>query len=107
VEVTVTASPTQLSLLPGKKTAAYAYNGRVPGPTLDVHEGDRVIVHFRNQLAETTTIHWHGLPLPVTADASPFYPVAPGRQYDYIFTVPKGSAGTYWYHPHPDETTGW
>ena len=106
VEVTVTAAPTQVSLLPGKKTAVYAYNGRVPGPTLEVHEGDRVIVHFRNELPEPTTIHWHGLHIPVTSDGSPFYPVAPGRQYDYVFTLQKGSAGTYWYHPHPDETTG-
>jgi suppressor of ftsI len=106
VEVNVTASPTQVSLVAGKRTAAYAYNGRVPGPTLEVHEGDRVIVHFRNQLPEPTTIHWHGLHIPVTSDGSPYYPVAPGRQYDYIFTVQKGSAGTYWYHPHPDQTTG-
>ncbi|MDO8501913.1 MAG: multicopper oxidase domain-containing protein [Gemmatimonadaceae bacterium] len=54
--------------MPGGTTPAYAYNGRVPGPTLDVHEGDRVIVHFRNRLPEMTTIHWHGLHIPVTSD---------------------------------------
>jgi FtsP/CotA-like multicopper oxidase with cupredoxin domain len=67
VEVTLTASPTQVSLVPNTTTAAYAYNGRVPGPTLEVHEGDRVIVHFRNDLPEPTTVHWHGLHIPVTA----------------------------------------
>ena len=50
VEVVLTASPRRLALAPGKVTEAYAYNGSVPGPTLEVHEGDRVIVHFRNDL---------------------------------------------------------
>ena len=59
VEVTITAEPAKLSLLPGKTTVGYAYNGRVPGPTLEVYEGDKVIVHFRNRLTEGTTIHWH------------------------------------------------
>jgi len=81
---------------------AFAYNGTVPGPTLDVHEGDSVVIHFHNQLPESTTVHWHGLHLPADADGSPLVPIAPGRTYDYTFRIPPGSAGTYWYHPHPD-----
>ncbi|HYJ77985.1 MAG TPA: multicopper oxidase domain-containing protein, partial [Longimicrobiaceae bacterium] len=42
VEVTLTASPARLSLVPGAATDVYAYNGSVPGPTLEVREGDRV-----------------------------------------------------------------
>ena len=106
VEVTITAAPTLLSLLPGTKSDAFAYNGRVPGPTLEIREGDRVIIHFRNHLPVPTTVHWHGLHIPVTADGSPFYPVAPGGTYDYVFTIQRGAAGTYWYHPHPHHDTG-
>jgi FtsP/CotA-like multicopper oxidase with cupredoxin domain len=106
VEVTITAEPTRVSLVPAVSTPAYAYNGRIPGPTLEVYEGDKVIVHFRNRLPMPTSIHWHGLHLPATADGSPYYPVAPGGSYDYVFTPKRGSAGTYWYHPHPDQTTG-
>jgi FtsP/CotA-like multicopper oxidase with cupredoxin domain len=102
VELTLTAAPARLSLRPGSTTEVYAYNGRVPGPTLELRERDRVVIHFRNELPESTTIHWHGIHLPFTADGSPFHPVAPGAQYDYVFTVPPGTAGTYWYHPHPD-----
>ncbi len=106
VEVSLTAAPARLVLLPGAPaTDAYAYNGTVPGPTLDVREGEHVIVHFRNELEEPTTIHWHGLHLPAGADGSPFDPVPPGGTYDYVFDVPVGTAGTYWYHPHPDRTT--
>ena len=106
VEVTIVAEATRLSFIPGKSTVAYAYNGRVPGPMLEAYEGDKVIVHFRNKLPEPTTIHWHGLHIPASSDGSPFYPVAPGTTFDYVFTLQPGSAGTYWYHPHPDHNTG-
>ncbi|MGI9078919.1 MAG: multicopper oxidase family protein [Gemmatimonadaceae bacterium] len=105
-EATLTAEPGQLSLIPGKTTSVYAYNGRTPGPTLEVREGDNVIIHFRNNLTEATTVHWHGLHLPFTSDGSPFHPVEPGEQRDYVFTIRPGSAGTYWYHPHPHHQTG-
>ncbi|MEO6331723.1 MAG: multicopper oxidase domain-containing protein, partial [Gemmatimonadaceae bacterium] len=106
VEVSLTATRARLSLLPGTTTETYAYNGRVPGPTLEVREGDRVTVRFRNELPEATTVHWHGLHLPFDADGSPFHLVAPGEEYAYTFTVRPGSAGTYWYHPHPNHETG-
>jgi bilirubin oxidase len=106
VEVTLVAKPAKLTLIPGTTTDAFAYNGVVPGPTVEVYEGDKVIVHFRNALSVPTTIHWHGLHIPNSADGSPFYPVPPGGTYDYVFTPEKGSAGTYWYHPHPDHDTG-
>jgi bilirubin oxidase len=101
VEVTITAAPARVELQPGHLSDAYAYNGMVPGPTLEVREGDRVIIHFRNALPESTTVHWHGVHLPASEDGSPFHPIAPGEEHDYTFTPARGSAGTYWYHPHP------
>jgi bilirubin oxidase len=107
VEVTITAAPARLRLLPGGPlVSVYAYNGSVPGPTLDVREGDSVIIHFRNQLPELTTVHWHGVHVPANADGSPLYPIASGAVHDYRFRVTAGSAGTYWYHPHPDRRSG-
>src|SRR6476619_1066533 len=64
VELDLTASPTRLELVPGKMTEAWAYNGTVPGPTIELREGDFVTVHFHNKLAQQTTVHWHGLHLP-------------------------------------------
>ncbi len=107
VEITLTAAPAQLSLIAGAPTDMFVYNGQFPGPTLEFREGDRVIVHFRNNLPEPTTVHWHGLHLPFTSDGSPFHPVEPGEQYDYVFTIRPGTAGTYWYHPHPHHRTGY
>jgi FtsP/CotA-like multicopper oxidase with cupredoxin domain len=94
-------------LTPGKTTEVFAYNGSFPGPTLEANEGDRVIVHFRNDLSEPTTVHWHGIHLPVSQDGSPFDPVPAGGRRDYTFTIPRGSAGTYWYHPHLHHRTGY
>jgi FtsP/CotA-like multicopper oxidase with cupredoxin domain len=106
VEIELTAATAALSLLPGTSTPVYAYNGSVPGPTFEFREGDRVVVRFRNDLPEETTVHWHGLHLPFESDGSPFHAVAPGETYTYAFTLPPGSAGTYWYHPHPNHHTG-
>ena len=103
----LTAAETKLSILPGTTTDAYTYEGKLPGPTLEVREGDKVIVHFTNNLPVETTVHWHGLHLPYESDGSPFHPVPPGGKRDYIFTPSVGSAGTYWYHPHPDHKTGY
>jgi FtsP/CotA-like multicopper oxidase with cupredoxin domain len=102
----LTARPVRRHLLPGVEVDMLGYNGQVPGPVLEVFEGDEVAVRFENQLAEPSTIHWHGLHLPFEADGSPFRPVPPGESYDYHFTPAVGSAGTYWYHPHPHARAG-
>lgn len=105
VELTLTAAPARLELVPGTQTDVFAYNGTVPGPTFEFREGDRVVVHFRNELPEPTTVHWHGLHIPFDMDGSPYHPVPPGGTHDYVFTIKPGSAGTYWYHPHPHHAT--
>ena len=105
VELDLTAAPSRVEMVPGKPATAWAYNGTVPGPTIELHEGDTVTIHFHNKLAQTTTVHWHGLHIPAGADGSPLNPVLPGGSQDYTFKIPAGTAGTYWYHPHPDMTT--
>jgi bilirubin oxidase len=105
VEMDLTAAPSQVEMVPGKPSTAWAYNGTVPGPTIELHEGDSVKIHFHNKLPEKTTVHWHGLHIPAGADGSPLNAVLPGGNQDYVFKIPLGTAGTYWYHPHPDMTT--
>ncbi len=106
VEVSLVAEQARMTLIPGKKSDVFAYNGTIPGPTLEVNEGDRVIVNFENRLTVPTTVHWHGLHIPFDSDGSPFHPVEPGQKRVYSFTLRHGSAGTYWYHPHPNHSTG-
>lgn len=103
VEVQVTAQTASLSLVPGGPTTVWSYNGLLPGPMIRARVGNRVIVHFTNNLPADTTIHWHGLRVPAAMDGMPGHsqpPVAPGGHFDYDFEVPDAS--TFWYHPHVD-----
>lgn len=99
------AGPSTVSLIPGVATAVWAYNDTSPGPLIAAEEGDTVRLRLLNRLAQDTTIHWHGMPVPADQDGNPMDPVAPGAARDYAFTLPAGSAGSYWYHPHPHRTT--
>ncbi|MES2304992.1 MAG: multicopper oxidase family protein [Gemmatimonadota bacterium] len=107
VELYLTSAKAQMALVPGKPTEVFAFNGTVPGPTIDLREGDSVVVHFTNNLNEPTSVHWHGLHLPADMDGSPLIPVPPGGKKDYRFFIEPNTAGTYWYHPHPDIRTGY
>ena len=86
----------------GEMVEGYAYNGQVPGPTIRVQQGNKLIVDFTNGLDEATTIHWHGLDVPFIMDGVPWKidPVGAGETYRYEFEVKQ--AGTFWYHPHVD-----
>jgi len=95
------AEPLKKKIAPFKTIDAWGYNGNCPGPTIQVQQGDRVRVVFENCLPESTSIHWHGLELPIEQDGVPFIcqkPVAPGEKYIYEFTVHQ--EGTFFYHAH-------
>ena len=103
---TVTAAPATIEFVPGTKTEVLAYNGLVPGPLIEVTEGDRVEIEFVNHLAkQESTIHWHGLPVPPDQDGNPMDVVPVGSKRTYVFTLPEDSGGSFWYHPHPDKYT--
>ncbi|MFE6041097.1 multicopper oxidase family protein [Streptomyces sp. NPDC056452] len=78
---------------------AYNGTGPGPGPLLRLREGDRVRLTFRNDLDTPSSLHLHGVPMPPATDA-PLAHLAPGQSDVREFTLPPGSAGTYWYHPH-------
>jgi hypothetical protein len=89
---------------PGLVAKCWGYNGRTPGPTIELVEGDRVRVYVTNRLPEPTTVHWHGIILPAGMDgvsglSQPAIP--PGETYVYEFTLRQH--GTYMYHSHFDE----
>ncbi|TDR77830.1 multicopper oxidase family protein [Paludibacterium purpuratum] len=100
-KATLIAAPARVPLLSTGPTEFWAYNGSLPGPLIEVTEGDNVEITLVNQLTQPTTIHWHGLPVPPGQDGNPHDAVAPGQSHTYRFTLPVGCAGSYWYHPHP------
>lgn len=85
----------------GTPRTAMTINGSLPGPILRWREGDTVTLRVRNRLKEDTSIHWHGIILPVNMDGVPglsFHGIEPGGLYVYSFKVKQN--GTYWYHSH-------
>ncbi|HEX6224330.1 MAG TPA: multicopper oxidase family protein [Chryseolinea sp.] len=89
----------------GEKTiSAWGFNNMVPGPTLQAEKGDRLVVKVKNNLAEPTIVHWHGIQLNSEMDGTDSVqtPIAPGEEFEYSFIVPN--AGTFWYHSHQNET---
>jgi manganese oxidase len=97
----ITASKIQWEVEPGRKVEAWVYNGQVPGPQIRVREGDRVRINLKNELPESTAMHFHGLEVPNDQDGVPFItqpPVKPGASHTYEFVVPN--AGSHMYHSH-------
>ncbi|HEY4978526.1 MAG TPA: copper oxidase [Candidatus Acidoferrum sp.] len=95
------AEPLKQKIAPFKTIDVWGYNGSCPGPTIQVTQGDRVCVIFENGLPESTSIHWHGLEVPLEQDGVPFIsqkPVPPGGTHTYEFTVHQ--EGTFFYHAH-------
>jgi blue copper oxidase len=90
--------------LSGSKTKTYGINQAYLAPTLMLRRGDFVQMHVTNALADTTTMHWHGLHVAAADDGGPHTPIAPGATWSPDFTV-LDEASTYWYHPHLHEHT--
>ncbi|MDH4084637.1 MAG: multicopper oxidase family protein [Nitrospira sp.] len=85
----------------------------IPGPEFRLTVGDRIIVHFVNNLktsgldpeANVSGIHWHGIELNNESDGTEVtqHAVAPGERFTYDFTVSR--PGIFWYHPHHHSST--
>lgn len=95
--------------LTGNHAVATTINGQISGPTLVWKEGDEITLHVTNHLADTSSIHWHGIILPTHMDGVPglsFDGIPSGETFTYKFKVQQH--GTYWYHSHSgfQEQTG-
>src|SRR5580704_463844 len=100
------AAPLKHVIAPGLEIEAWGYNGSTPGPLIEVTEGDRVRIYVTNQLPEATSVHWHGVFVPIGMDGVGGLtqePIAPGKTFKYEFVFDR--AGTFMYHPHVDEMT--
>lgn len=85
-----------------KQAHLLTYNGQIPAPRLEARSGDRVRIHFINNLEQPTNIHYHGLHIPITGNADNiFLQIEPGEKLTYEFQLPDNHpSGTFWYHPH-------
>jgi manganese oxidase len=94
------AAEKEIEVAPGMKYAAWTYNGRIPGPTLRCHEGERLRITFVNGSTHPHTIHFHGIH-PAEMDGVPGIgagEIAPGDSTVYEFDAQP--AGLHLYHCH-------
>lgn len=85
----------------GKEVSAMTINGNIPGPTLQFKEGDSARIRVENRMDVETSVHWHGILVPLDMDGVPYLtypPVKPGETFVYEFPIRQ--SGTYWYHSH-------
>ncbi len=100
-EFELRCTPVKREFLPGQFMDVWGYNDTMPGPTVEAFQGDRVRFVIHNELPEPTSVHWHGLELPIQYDGVPgltqdFIP--PGGTYVYEFDLHQ--TGTFFYHSH-------
>lgn len=95
----------------GTERVATTVNNSLPAPILRFKEGQDITLYVKNNLKETTSIHWHGLILPSEMDGVPdisndFHGIKSGETFTYHFKAKQ--SGTYWYHSHSafQEQTG-
>jgi FtsP/CotA-like multicopper oxidase with cupredoxin domain len=120
VELELFARPASVGILPGTLTNVYKYFGTVLkgpansladipgtylGPIFRFQRGQKVRIHFRNELDEPCITHWHGMHVPHISDGHPMYAIDKGETWVYEFEV-DNRAGTYFYHPHTHGETG-
>ena len=95
-------------------SATCSTTGTIPGPEFRLKVGDRVIVHFVNNLnksgltpeANVSGIHWHGIEVNNQSDGTELTQSAvdpKGGTFNYDFTVSR--PGIFWYHPHHHSST--
>ena len=101
----LTARAASSDLGGGQLSSVLSYNGLFPGPTVVAARGNSVSIPFTNQLSEQSSIHWHGMIVPTSADGQPKDAVQPGGSRTYSFTINQ-RACLNWYHPHPHMLTG-
>lgn len=81
-----------------------AVNGQVPGPTIIVSHGQKIIINVHNNMStEGTSIHWHGM----FQQGTPWMDgvgqvtqcqIGPSSTYTYMYIA--NPSGTFWYHSH-------
>lgn len=92
-------------------------NPTVPGPTIQMTEGDCVQVNLVNDSKQKLGLHFHGVDYTVLSDGTPHNKgcVAPGKSKTYVIsahapaprpdgTIDPGNAGYWHYHDHCNGT---
>ncbi|MDX6505324.1 MAG: hypothetical protein QOE29_2449 [Gaiellaceae bacterium] len=79
----------------------------IPGPLLEVNEGETLTVHFQNEVDVPITLHPHGIFYSNEMDGAykgkftdPGGFVQPKKKFTYVWEAHTGTAGNWLYHDH-------
>ena len=97
-DFTITGKDKEIEIAPGIFFPAWTFNGRVPGPTLRVTEGDRVRIRFVNAGSHQHTMHFHGIHSARMDGVPGAGEVLPGGEFVYEFDA--FPFGCHLYHCH-------
>ena len=104
----ITMRQAAAQILPRKTTNILGFNGTFPGPTIELEQGTRSMVHMRNQLPKNhptlghllaTSTHLHGSASLPQYDGYASDVTLPGFYKDYFYPNFQ-VARTLWYHDH-------
>lgn len=99
-EYEIVAINKDIEIVPGVVFPAWTYNGRIPGPTIRVTEGDRVRITFTNAGNHPHSMHFHGVHpgnMDGVFDAASGQ-IGPGETFVYEFDAEP--FGLHLYHCH-------
>lgn len=99
-EFQLTAGTSTIRLNSAVSHTIWDLNGRIPGPTLRVRQGDRVRVLFFNQAGHSHSLHFHGVH---PAEMDGIRPVRHGTATIYEFDAEP--YGVHLYHCHIEPIT--
>ena len=97
-KLTIKRQPMLMGL---RQAVPITINDLFPGPLIQLKEGKDAVIQVKNEMSESTSVHWHGIILPYQQDGVPgvvFPGIGPGETFTYRFPVRQ--SGTYWYHSH-------
>ncbi|MDX2271058.1 MAG: multicopper oxidase domain-containing protein [Cyanobacteriota bacterium] len=97
-EYDIDAADRLVEIAPGVMYPAWTYNGRIPGPTIRVTEGDRVRIRFSNRSTHAHTLHFHGIHQARVDGVPGTLEAMPGQEVVYEFEAKP--FGCHLYHCH-------
>lgn len=94
----IVAVDKEIEIAPGIRFPAWTYNGRVPGPTMRVTEGELVRVRFANASGHHHSMHFHGIHSARMDGVPGAGVIGPGEEFVYEFEAKP--FGCHLYHCH-------